>query len=239
MLHAYIDESYVKDGVYFVGALVLDESKLWALRTGLESILWRAHKQHGVPLDIEFHGRDLFQRSGEWSCLREKADTAHAIYRHALKAVGGVQSRVTIRGIDVPRYHAAHSSPISPHTMALLMTLEMINHYAERRGEMVQVYADVVDDSADHDRRVQMYRSLEPEGLGYKRGYLSHIVSPIDWVDSRDHPSLQALDLSLFIYRRNHAHVETHARVEKAVGRMYEELSSSLVGCGVYPPGQH
>lgn len=236
MLHAYVDESYVKDGVYFVGAMVIDESQLWALRSGMESILWRANKQHGVPLDIEFHGRDLFQRSGEWDCLREKAATAHAIYRHALQHVPRVQGRVTIRGVDVPRYNAAHPNPLGAHTTALIMVLEAINRYAVRRGQMVRVFADEVDDHADQDRRIQLYRSLDPGELGYKRPFLSHIVSPIDWVDSRDHHALQALDLSLFIYRRNHAHLETHRRVEKAVKKMYSELAPSLVGCGTYPP---
>jgi hypothetical protein len=236
MLHAYVDESYVKNGVYFVGALVVDPVQLWPLQIGMESILWRANKQHGVPLDAEFHGRDLFQRSGEWECLREKAATAHAIYRNALRFVPKVAGRVTIRGVDAARFNAASKLEIPEHSTAFIMVLERINRFAEREGRTVKVFADRVNDEADQERRIQMYRSLDPIELGYRRPFLNNIENPINWVDSREHHALQALDLSLFIYRRNHAHTEKHDRVEAAVSKMYAELAPALVGCGTYPP---
>lgn len=237
MLCAYIDESYIEGNVHLVGALVLDSQQVDRLTLGLEEILWKTNRSHPeVPLGIEFHGQNLFQRTDEWSCLRAKPAVAFAVYRRALRLIAQVGGAWFIGGVRrIDRLASRYATPWPPHQIALQYSLELVHDYASSRGEQVQVVADQVPDQAHHEARIQQFQTAG-RTPGWRAASLDSIVMPFRWEDSRDHSGLQAADLLTYVYLRKRFNLTAHARTVAEVHKLREEAVRILIAQNVWTP---
>lgn len=240
MLHAFIDESYVAGQVHLIGALVLDARQIDALTLALDEVIWKTNRAHPeVPLSIELHGQNLFQRTEEWSCLRENGKTslAFAVYRRALhhiQQVGGVWFVGGVRRIDRLE-HRYGDRAWPPHQIALQYTLEMVNSYAAERGERVQVVADEVPDQAHHEARMRQFQG-DGRTPGWRPSDLGQIDMPFSWEESRQHRPLQAVDLLTYLYKRKRFDVDAHGRTRHEVAKMRDIVRPMLVAQHIWTP---
>jgi hypothetical protein len=227
VLYAYIDESYVDGRAYLMGALVVTRNQMDNVNEALDSIMWKTNRAHDVPLSVELHGHELFQRTGAWRGIAGKPKLAFSIYGRALSQVTNTGAKFILRGVDrVDRLPARYSTPQPPHAIALQHLLERLDIYANRQGERITVIADQVPDQAHHEARMRGYQL---EGTpGYRRSLLSLIEMPIQWEDSAHHRGLQAVDLMTYIYRRKVFQVETHARLTGEVARLADAMRPAL-----------
>lgn len=237
VLHAFIDESYIEGSVHLIGALVLTPRQIDQINLGLDDVIWKTNRAHPeVALDIELHGQQLFQRDGEWSCLRDKAAAAFAVYRRSLHTIvqaGGAWFVGGVRRID--RLAGRYVDPWPPHQIALQYTLEMVHDYAEQQGERVSIVADQVPDQAHHEARIRQFQQLG-RTPGYAGRSLALIESPFKWEDSRDHRALQAADLLTYVYLRKRFAVTAHSRTKQEIKRLRDVAVGILHRDHVWTP---
>lgn len=236
MLHAFIDESYERDRVYLLAAVVATTQQLRRLERGLDDVIWKTHKAHGAPTDIELHGQQLFQRTGEWRFIADKPQLAHAIYRSALYQIQCSGVRLFIRGVRSDRLKLRYPAPYThpPHQVVMQHTLERLNDFASARNERIQIVADEVEDQAHHEARMQQFQ--EAGTPGWRTSKLERINMPFRWASSQGERGLQAADLVAFIYHRRRFHRETDVRVQGAVQRMRDTIFPSIEHAGVWVP---
>jgi len=243
VLYAYIDESYIEGQVYLVGALVLTRNQVDSVTFGLEEVLWRTNHSHPeIPLDIEFHGQQLFQRSDEWAVLRQRAadgrvvDRAklgYSIYRRAVGKVARTGGKWFIAGVRRPdRIPARYPiDPWPPHAIALQFCLERVSDYAASIGERVCVIADNVQNQALHEAHMRVFQDR-----GRTMGWVPRDINQIDrgfqWVDSREHRPIQACDLLTYIYLRRRFVTGSHPRPAAEILRLRDLAVPILQGSG-------
>ncbi|WP_230670834.1 DUF3800 domain-containing protein [Rathayibacter sp. Leaf248] len=233
VLHAFLDESYFKNDVHIVGALVLTSDQIHVVDTALNDIIWETSRVHPqVPLDIEFHGQNLFQRHQDWTCLRNPVDQpklAFAIYRRALSRIvqaGGIWIIGGIQQID-RLARRGYPEPWPPHQIALQFTLERVHDYAASVGEQVRIVCDEVPDQAHHEQRMQQFR-LAGRTPGWEPRTLSTIEPDWTWTDSRHHRSLQAIDMLTYVYLRKRFVPGGDERVKAEVVKMRDIIHPHL-----------
>lgn len=226
MLHAFIDESYIKGHVYLVTAVVATDAQVRSIHQRLDDVMWRTHRAHGVDPGTELHGQLLFQRVGIWKCFRDMPAAAHATYRSALAQVAASGARVFVRGVREDRLLKRYSDPLPPHSVALQHLLERINDYALSVGERVTVTADEVQDSAHHDERVASWAAWGTPG--FKPSKLTEIDLPILWQPSHEDRCLQAADLASYIYLRKRFHPTTDSRLAQAVQQARDAIYPAM-----------
>lgn len=234
MLHAAIDESYQKDYVYIMSAIVATTSQLARLERALDDVIWKTHKAHGADPGIELHGQQLFQRTGEWDFLRGKPQAAHSIYRGALHAIAQSGVRIFIRGVRTDRLLARYSSPHPPHAVVMQHLLERLNDYASAQGERLTIVADEVEDQAHHEARMRQFQ--EAGTPGWRSSKLECVQMPFRWAASHKERGLQAADLVAFLYHRRRFHQETDLRVAAALQRVRDEIYPSFEHEWVWNP---
>lgn len=237
MLFAYIDESYIAGDVHLVSALVVDGEQLNRITLALDDIIWKTSRVHPeVRTDAELHGAQLFQRSADWACLREKPKLAFSIYRRALTQIAMADGKWFVGGVRrLDRLPVRYSDPWPPHLIALQYALELVDDYAVSRGETVRVIADQVQDQAHHQARIEQYR-LRGATPGWKSRKLSSLEGAIRWEDSRSHRGLQAVDLLSYVYLRKRFVLDAHPRPTKVVARLADIARPILADENVWTP---
>ncbi|MCX6501975.1 MAG: DUF3800 domain-containing protein [Microbacterium sp.] len=235
-MYAFVDESYITGSVHLIGALVLDTRQVDRLRMSLDEVIWKTNRSHPeVPLTAELHGQNLFQRSEEWKCLRQKTDVAFAVYRRALHHVAQAQGAWFVGGVRrIDRLEGRYVEPWPPHQIALQYTLEMVDEYADALDQQVTVIADQVQDQAHHEARMRQFHA-NGGTPGWKPRTLSRITFPIDWVDSRTHRCLQASDMLTFLYLRKRF-VPNNERLAHQAAKMSDIVRPILRGEHVWTP---
>lgn len=244
MLWAFIDESYRRDEGYIVGAIVVSRHQLDNITTSLDHIARTNHEIYPeIPHGIEFHGQQLFQRSEDWACLRlpngqDRPRLGYSIYRRAVGAVVNSTAPWFIAGVHRPgripeRYPR---DPWSPHSIALHYVLERVNEYAETQNERVKVVADVVANQQLHEAHVELF-STGGRRLGRVPRRLDLIEPGFDWVDSRLHRPLQAIDLLTYIYlRRRWGRDQMHPRAQAELQRLRDTAAPTLLREYIWQP---
>lgn len=237
MLEVYIDESYREGDVYLVGGIVVDRFQRDAIDFALDEVVRKNAKTNSAfPLDVEFHGQSLFQRSSEWSFLRDRHRLAYGIYRRAL--FRGVQSNCKwfIAGVRRPdRLQSRYVNPWPPHAIALQYVLELIDEYAEQQNQEVKIIADTVQNQHLHESRMLLFkeRGVTP---GWKPRSLANINPDFMWVDSREHRSLQLADMLNYVYFRKRFSVNPHKRTVIEVQKLREIAFPALAKAHIWTP---
>jgi hypothetical protein len=234
LLDAYFDESYVENGNYYVGALVVDPVQSRFIKTQLDSLAEYLSNTHGVSNACEFHGHALFQLKDEWQLLQGKRNTAKAVYKSVLKSIAGSGGLLFFHGIDTVLQKKTYPKIFDPHIVAMQCVLEAIQGYAEKHDVRINVIADQVKDQHDHDRRIKQFQSIGT--IGYKRTTLDRINLPFLWADSKQHRNLQAIDMCVFMHRRKFAHKETNELSRKAVVELRNVIEPAVQHQGLWTP---
>lgn len=237
MLRAFIDESYQDKDPYLVGAYVVDRDQLDRINFGLDEIVRKTHDcQDDFPSEIEFHGQQMFQRSGEWRFLRERTNLAHAIYRRAVGKVASVGGKWFIAGVRrTDRLAGRYVNPWPPHAIALQYVLEMVDEYAEAQGEQVEVIADTVQNERVHEAHIRVFQD-RGRTAGWKPRALAQVNREFQWVDSRDHRGLQAVDMLNYIYFRKRFAQNPHPKTVEQIQRLRNRAYPVLAGENIWTP---
>ncbi|PPH22738.1 DUF3800 domain-containing protein [Rathayibacter toxicus] len=215
-----MDESYSQD-FYFIGAAVTTQEN-YVLREQIAA-------DHGVPSNVEFHGHELMGGAGEWSPLRGKHREATGIYAAALRIAQEADVRYLFRGVDVKRLNARYRYPDQPHKVVLQHLLERVNDY--RRDlfpfdtEDAIVVADEIATQEEHRSQFENYRSLGTPG--YRSSRLDLISSPIQFASSKNTPGLQAVDLAVYLHRRQHTITESHPKSAASMAKLSSLIAAS------------
>ncbi len=237
MLFAYLDESYMTGQVHLVGAYVVTQEELHRATMALDDVLWKTSKIHPeVQTGAELHGQQLFQRSGDWSCLRAKPAVALAMYRRSLLALSKSGGKWFVGGVRrIDRLQVRYSKPWPPHQIALQYVLEMVDEYASGLGETVRVIADHVDDEAHHQARINQFQ-LDGRTPGWRSRDLRTIDPEFRWEDSRSHRGLQAADLLTYVYLRKMYAAEPHPRTVAEIAKLADTARPLLHASNVWTP---
>lgn len=237
VLYAYVDESYIEGDVYLIGVLVLTAHQNRMLGLALDKIVFETNKRHShVPMGIEFHGQQLFQRSREWACLRQTPQVAFSIYRAAVGKIcasGGVWIVGGVRRID--RLAQRYTNPTPPHEIALQYALERVHDYASSQDEKVVITADQVPDAAHHQARINQFQA-RGRTPGYNPRDLSTILPDFRWEDSRAHRALQAVDMLTYVYLRKRFVQNAHPRPTREVAKLSDLARPFLHSYYVWTP---
>ncbi|WP_226654912.1 DUF3800 domain-containing protein [Leifsonia sp. LS1] len=237
VLYAYVDESYIEGEVHLIGVLVLNAHQNRMLGLALDKIVFETNKRNpSVSMDIELHGQQLFQRSGEWSCLRDTPRIAFTVYRAAvgkIVASGGVWIVGGVRRID--RLAQRYVNPTPPHEIALQYALERVHDYAESQGEDVVIIADQVPDAAHHQARINQFQA-RGRTPGWNHRDLSRIRPEFMWEDSRSHRALQAVDMLTYVYLRKRFVSNAHPRPTLEIQKLSDLARPLLHSCYIWTP---
>lgn len=222
ILDAYIDESYVANGNYYIGVLLVDKAASTFIKSGLDSLAAYVSARHSVPEDCEFHGHSLFQMQDDWLAYRGRPNTAVSVYSSALKVIASSGGSLFFHGIDTEMQRKTYSNPFNPHIVALQYVLERVHDFAVTNDARVNVIADHVPDHHHHEQRIKLFQQIGT--MGYRKSRLERINIPFMWSDSKHHRNLQAVDLAVFIHRRRFAHTETSELGDKTVKKLHETI---------------
>lgn len=234
-LVAYIDESYVDGGVYWVAAAIIDSDKCVSLESAFRAIAKR-YESDGIRQDAEFHGYEIFHMTGHWQGFYGRPALAVSAFKQGFEAVVASQPRFFILGVNQQRLKARYGDfAFHPHEVALHNLLDKVNRYAKTVNKKVVLVADKVE---DFERREERMLAFQKNGtMGYSPSKLTQIDFPICWEDSSRHPGLQAVDMGLFFYqRRANVRVETHSRAEREMLHMRELMFPLLEYRNIWNP---
>lgn len=228
VLYAYLDESYT-DERYYIAAAVGDASAWESVSERLAVIRERNHREHGLPLDIEFHADELMNGRKLWAPLKGKHREAAGIYAAVLDTVFSCGIEFILRGLDIQRLRARYSYPDQPHAIVLGHLLERVNERARdyRFGDRVVVVADEIATQAQHLTQFEGYQRWGTPG--YRSSTLPLIESPITFASSHTVDGLQIADFGVYLHRRRATHVETHPQARRTVARLAEKLDAVVV----------
>ncbi|RLP11513.1 DUF3800 domain-containing protein [Propionibacterium australiense] len=200
MTTAYIDESYTAV-VYFVGAAVAADVSWTAFTADLALLQTKVSAQFGLPSDVEFHAAQMFGGRGEWRPLRgrhrEVGEIVSTILRHAEQH----DIRYFVRGVDIPALKQRYSIPRHPHSVALehvLQRLERHGAYLRLPPHAIRVVADEVDLSSELQSQFAGYQQYGTHSRYYDNR-LEHLISPMDFHDSRTEFGLQLIDIVVLV----------------------------------------
>ena len=210
-------------------------TECWGL--ALDGIIFDTNKRNPhVPMDIEFHGQQLFQRSGEWKCLRETPGKAFSIYRAAVGKICSVGGKWIIGGVRrIDRLAGRYKNPTPPHEIALQYALERVHDYVASLGERVVVIADQVPDSAHHEARIRQFQTAG-RTPGWNHRDLSTIEPNFMWEDSRSHRALQAVDMLTYVYLRKRFVAGGHPRPRAEIERLSDMARPFLYDSYIWTP---
>lgn len=225
---AYVDESYTNER-YYIAAAVGDEAAWSCVSQKLEEIRGRTHREHGTPLNIEFHADELMNGRKDWAPLRGKHREAGGIYAAVLGAASSCGVRFVLRGLDIPRLHARYAYPDHPHSIVLGHTLERLHERTRdyHSGELVAVVADEIATQAQHLAQFEGYQKWGTPG--YRKSTLSTIVAPITFAPSESADGLQIADFGAYLHRRRSTHTEKHPQARRAMARLSSILGEMTV----------
>jgi len=222
-MRLFIDESYGTDDYYVAGVLVT-EAQYRNLVDGLEEVRQHARHKFGVGPEVEFHGHQIMQAQGEWTCMSSQLHEAVALYRNVLRAIVGSKATVLLEGVDVRRLNARYRYPDSPYEVTLRHLLERADSWCATWGVTCQVTADLIDRQQDFAEAIAGYTRVGTPGFRPSR--LERILGP-EWVDSRTEPGVQAADMVAYILRR-HEEVQGSPKAQRAARSLSHVLSPAV-----------
>lgn len=234
-LVAYIDESYVDGGVYWVAAAIISTEKCHSLQGAFRAIAQR-YESDGIPPHAEFHGYEIFHMSGHWQGFSGRPALAVSAFKQGFEAVVASEPRFFILGVNQKRLKARYGEfAFHPHEVALHNLLDRVNRYARTLDKKVVLVADKVEDFERREERMLAYQMNGT--MGHSPSKLTQIDFPICWEDSSSHPGLQAVDMGLFFYqRRANVKAEKHSRAEDEMLRMKELMLPLLEHRNIWNP---
>lgn len=220
MLLAYVDESF-SDDWYFMAALLCDGPAVQAISAGLDDVVDKAVRAHGVAEDSELHGYELFQGKGWWEGTPPRVRIG--VYHQAFKIIGAHAHALILRGVHSARLKARYGTRASPpHSVVLQHLLERVDDHARIHGRHVLVIADEVGEQSRHRSSLIRYRRHGTRG--YRARKLDRIVDTLHFAPSYASRMIQAIDLITFLYRRIEQHKESDPRAERANGKLWAEI---------------
>ena len=169
MYQLFVDESYQK-GHYYVAGVLVDEKQCETLVTRLDELADGLRERNGWLVSPEFHGHALMNGLDDWKSLNGNFGACVSIYQKVLHAIQNSGARVYLEGVDVNRLNARYKYPDSPHEVALRHTLERVNEYCARNGEMCKVIADMVPQQDDFNEAIQGVTRVSTPGKTTLRG---------------------------------------------------------------------
>lgn len=224
---AYIDESYTHD-FYFIAAVIVDDASSQGLHQALSDVAEKARLAYlpTQPAPLELHGYPLFHGDGEWAPIKHHIRALISVYDQAMRAIGGQDVQIILRGLDVRRLKARYTDPWPEHQVVLQHTLERLNEFGRSVSEQVLVIADEINDPNRH--RAQLHSFRQAGTPGYRSSKLDHIVDTIHFVPSQHSRLVQAADLVAFLHRRRMTVQETNAKQAAAIQRVWGHVAHRI-----------
>lgn len=226
MYKLFVDESYQQSHYYVAGVLV-DEKQCHDLETRLDELAQGIRARNHWTALPEFHGHALLNGLDDWESLSGNFGACVNIYQKVMHAIQNSGARVYLEGVDVNRLNARYKYPDSPHEIALRHTLERVNEYCGRVGEMCRVVADTVPQEDKFNEAIQGF--VHSDTPGYRAQKLLCIDGDIEFVDSRLSRGVQAADMTAYMLRRHREEKAASKAARKANARLVKALGPALV----------
>lgn len=206
MLLAYLDESYSKPEVYWLGAALVPERAVDVLGHEYRRIPATIPRDLGVPPDAELHGYDLYGGEGAFASIKHLPSVITKTYRKALRALAEAGPELLFAGVDWCT--AAPRASVEAHRLYVFSKLlPAIEARCEALDERCVVLADREETTAEdvlaalHAHRSQCHTD----------GHECRILEAV-FVDSHHCAGVQAADLATYVFQRRASGRETDAR---------------------------
>lgn len=216
---AYIDETYT-DKIYSFAALLVHDERDAQMQRAVLAIPAR-FADHGVALDAELHGSDLFHSRRAWKALRDQPALRVHAYRLALRAIEPCDGKVVLVSIERTGAAGNLSEARVMAVRKLLACLERESRRLEGRCLLIFDEAGSMDPAvvkAVHaHHRQELIAGSDPR-----------VVEVPGIVHSDDIPGVQLADLAAFLYQRRRRGRDAP---DSAAGQAIESLWKILEPC--------
>jgi Protein of unknown function (DUF3800) len=224
VLLGYIDESYVRGERYWLAVALVPADNVPELTADVRRVAAILPPEHVAAASAELHGHALFHGRKGFESLEGKIDLRIRLYRRGLRSLVKAATDVIFVGID-------WSDPALPYDLDLhrmQAVREMLPVIEEQVGHMRE-HCLLIADEEDRTRReftaaVREHKQCCVEDLGECR-----IVDNVLFVDSRDSPGVQCVDLAAYLHHRVDSGRDKNRRARAANRKLY----SVLEGCAV------
>lgn len=234
MRAVFIDESARDNDFYFFGGLIVDDSSIRAIESGLDGIgRLVAENVEGFDPLTGFHASDMFHGRGSWDAV----PTAWRVKSCELvaKTLERSGAHFVFRGVDIRRQRARYARPFPPHLLTLAHLLEDIDRPVGAHGDEVAV---VLAD--DHHSAVSSRRNLVDFKIasvpGYTRGQLTNLADTLYFGPSYVSRLLQAADVATYFLNRSRTIDERSERSRTVVDRIAVRVRAVTVSEYVWSP---
>jgi len=234
---AYLDESYT-DTLYFVGAAVAGAASWAAFTKDLSELRSSVSTRFALPTDVEFHAAQMFGGRNEWKPLKGKHREVGEITSHILWSARRRGIQYIVRGVDITALNRRYLMPHHPHSVALehvLQRLEKHGAYLKLPPKTIRVIADEMDLADELQAQFAGYQQYGTHSR-YDDNKLEHLISPMEFLDSRAEAGLQLIDIVVYLYRRREAVVNQHRKAAALQRRLMKPIDASMITHGTWVP---
>lgn len=231
----FTDESYVKNGIYFVAASVVRKDVSPALAKDMRELL-EGLSIHGMSVDAEFHGYEMFHGEGDWAPLFDKPRLRIYAFRQLLQIMATHNVDVFIQGVNENALNIKYGhAAFHPHEVSMHNLLCRLDEDLRPREHKILVVADKIHEQDAREARMADFQKYGT--MGWNSCKLARISFPFIWADSKAHHELQIADVALFIHQRKVNVQQGDFRAWQEVDRLHDLLRPRLRSFRVWRPG--
>jgi hypothetical protein len=231
----FTDESYVKNGIYFVAASVVRKAKSPELAKDMRELLEEL-SIHGMSVDAEFHGYEMFHGEGDWAPLFKKPRLRIHAFRRLFQIMATHNVDVFIQGVHEGALNIKYGqAAFHPHEVSMHNLLCRLDEDLRPREHQIVVVADKIHEQDAREARMANFQKYGT--MGWNACKLARISFPFVWADSKSHHELQIADVALFIHQRKVNVRQGDARAMEEVDRLHDLLRPRLRSFRVWHPG--
>lgn len=224
MLLGYVDESYERGERYWLVVALVPAGNVPQLAEDVRRVPRILPPEHSEIAGVEMHGHALFHGSKGFQPLAGLIDLRVRLYRRGLQALVRAATDIVFVGVDWADHSVPHD--LGHHRMHAVRRL--LPALEGRIGEMRE-HCLLIADEEEATRReftaaVREHKRCCVEDAGECR-----IVDNVLFVDSRDSPGVQCVDLAAYLHHRVDSARGRNKRARTANRKLYRVLE----GCRI------
>jgi len=221
----YIDEtgssrgSFDKSPCIKLVAVVAHEDSVRLLSESLDAIVWKFLGWR--PADFEFHGHEIWQRSGYWAHLEH--EKVLAAYEAAISIIDQLELVIAHATIDRVKLNEKYDGRFDSN--CYLLALQFLLEKVDRLGKANRVV--VADKINEHElRAIKLVSDMQNWNIGIvQSAKLETVIDSLHFVRSVDSPGVQLADLVAFVLNRRTRGSEVRPAAEQSMHRMVDVIS--------------
>lgn len=224
---AYVDESFNKKQ-FVLGGMLVEPDQIHSLSVSLDELAWKAYSDYNLPLDVEFHGYEMFHGEEAWEPMKKQVRARISIYRKLIDIVldHGVIfmfQKISEERLKDRQERQSYPEKFPASQIAWNFLLQKISNHAVARETQTLVIADEIAEDEARRRALADYRRYGTPG-SYLKTNLPGILDTIHFAPSKHSRMLQAVDCMLYIYLRRRNKQDKDPRAIKTLDEIHNQM---------------